>query len=92
MSTTSTQLEHGTGLHEAIELSSQSPRALNEQEETSVHDESASPTKRDFKTYLRLISVGFSFFVAGVNDGSIGALLPYIIRDYSITTAIVSAM
>lgn len=43
-------------------------------------------------TYLKLISAGFSFFVAGVNDGSIGALLPYIIREYNINTAIVSSV
>ncbi|EXU97740.1 MFS transporter [Metarhizium robertsii] len=41
---------------------------------------------------LKLISVGFSFFVAGVNDGSTGALLPYVIREYGISTAIVSSV
>ncbi|KID84527.1 Major facilitator superfamily domain, general substrate transporter [Metarhizium guizhouense ARSEF 977] len=39
-----------------------------------------------------LISVGFSFFVAGVNDGSTGALLPYVIREHGISTAIVSSV
>lgn len=48
--------------------------------------------KLDNEVYIKVISAGFSFFVAGVNDGSIGALLPYIIREYNITTAIVSAM
>lgn len=43
-------------------------------------------------TLLKVISAGFSFFVAGVNDGSIGALLPYIIREYKINTAIVSVV
>lgn len=42
--------------------------------------------------YLRLISASFSFFVAGTNDGSIGALIPYIIRDHNISTAIVSSV
>ncbi|EGR47476.1 uncharacterized protein TRIREDRAFT_79202 [Trichoderma reesei QM6a] len=42
--------------------------------------------------YLKLISAGFSFFVAGVNDGAIGALIPYFIRDYNVTTAIVSSV
>ncbi|KAK0117177.1 hypothetical protein ONS96_013010 [Cadophora gregata f. sp. sojae] len=42
--------------------------------------------------YLKLMSAGFSFFVAGVNDGSTGALVPYIIRDYGINTAIVSSV
>ncbi|RFU81655.1 mfs transporter [Trichoderma arundinaceum] len=42
--------------------------------------------------YLKLISAGFSFFVAGVNDGSIGALIPYVIREFNISTAIVSSV
>ncbi|KAK0717604.1 major facilitator superfamily domain-containing protein [Lasiosphaeria miniovina] len=41
---------------------------------------------------FKLASAGFSFFVAGVNDGSLGALIPYVIRDYGITTAIVSTL
>ncbi|KAK4201883.1 major facilitator superfamily domain-containing protein [Triangularia verruculosa] len=41
---------------------------------------------------LKLLSAAFSFFVSGVNDGSIGALIPHIIRSYGITTAIVSAL
>lgn len=42
--------------------------------------------------YLKLVSAGFSFFVAGVNDGSIGALIPYVIREYNVSTAIVSSV
>ncbi|KAK0666898.1 major facilitator superfamily domain-containing protein [Cercophora samala] len=41
---------------------------------------------------LKLASAAFSFFVSGVNDGSIGALIPHIIRSYGVTTAIVSAL
>lgn len=55
----------------------------------------ASPStsqKLDKPTLLKLISAGFSFFVAGVNDGSIGALIPYVIRSYGITTAVVSSL
>ncbi|KAL5332582.1 major facilitator superfamily domain-containing protein [Aspergillus crustosus] len=39
---------------------------------------------------LKLISAGFSFFVAGVNDGSLGALIPYIRQEYDIDTNMVS--
>lgn len=46
----------------------------------------------DKATYLKLLSSGFSFFVAGVNDGSVGALLPYVIREYNVTKAIVSSV
>jgi len=40
----------------------------------------------------KLISAGFSFFVAGTNDGSMGALLPYILRDYHIGTSLVAVL
>ena len=49
-------------------------------------------TGRDWKLLFQLISCGVSFFVAGVNDGSLGALLPYIIRSYGLTTAIASSV
>ncbi|KAL4797811.1 major facilitator superfamily domain-containing protein [Aspergillus venezuelensis] len=39
---------------------------------------------------LKLISAGFSFFVAGVNDGSLGALIPHIREEYDINTNMVS--
>ncbi|KAL3467707.1 major facilitator superfamily domain-containing protein [Aspergillus heterothallicus] len=39
---------------------------------------------------VKLISSGFSFFVAGINDGSLGALIPYIQNEYAIDTNMVS--
>ncbi|PYI06957.1 MFS transporter [Aspergillus sclerotiicarbonarius CBS 121057] len=39
--------------------------------------------------YLKLIASGFSFFVAGVNDGSLGSLLPYVLQSYHISTGLV---
>lgn len=42
--------------------------------------------------YPKIISVGVSFFVAGVNDGSLGSLIPYLIRDYNISTNMVSVV
>ncbi|KAK4182638.1 major facilitator superfamily domain-containing protein [Podospora australis] len=53
---------------------------------------SEEPRALDKSTLLKLSSAAFSFFVAGVNDGSIGALIPHILRSYGITTAIVSAL
>jgi hypothetical protein len=35
---------------------------------------------------LKLFSAGFLFFVAGANDGSIGALIPYMLESYQIWT------
>lgn len=48
--------------------------------------------RKDRMELVRLISAGYSFFVAGVNDGSIGALIPYVVRVYGINTAIVSSL
>ncbi|KAH8586468.1 putative MFS transporter [Bisporella sp. PMI_857] len=41
---------------------------------------------------LKLFSASFSFFVAGTNDGSIGALLPYILASYKIGPGLVSVL
>lgn len=42
-------------------------------------------------TITRLISCAFAFFLAGVNDGSVGALIPYMLRSYNISTGSVTA-
>jgi hypothetical protein len=59
-----------------------------------VRDDVEPPrsSKPSTNQLLKILSAGFSFFVAGVNDGSIGALVPHIIRDYNVTTAIVSSV
>lgn len=54
-----------------------------------LNDTAAKPTRTEI---LRILSASFAFFVAGVNDGSFGALVPLVIRDYGITTAIVSSV
>ncbi|KAL4883493.1 major facilitator superfamily domain-containing protein [Aspergillus karnatakaensis] len=41
---------------------------------------------------LKMISAGFTFFVAGVNDGSLGALIPYIREEYDIDTNMISIL
>ncbi|PYH88516.1 putative MFS transporter [Aspergillus ellipticus CBS 707.79] len=38
---------------------------------------------------LKIIASAFSFFVAGVNDGSLGSLLPYILQTFNISTNLV---
>jgi hypothetical protein len=40
----------------------------------------------------KLLSAGFSFFVAGTNDGSIGALIPYMIESYKIDTSLIAVL
>lgn len=41
---------------------------------------------------LRLLSCAFSFFVAGTNDGSIGALIPYMLSSYKIGTSFIAIL
>jgi fucose permease len=41
-------------------------------------------------TITKLISCAFAFFLAGVNDGSVGALIPYMLRSYGISTGSVT--
>jgi hypothetical protein len=42
--------------------------------------------------YLKLVSAGFAFFVAGVNDGSLGALLPYVLSSYHISSTMIALL
>jgi hypothetical protein len=58
----------------------------------SLDDNPPRSFSGDTAELFKIFSAGFSFFVAGVNDGSIGALVPHIIRDYDVTTAIVSSV
>ena len=42
--------------------------------------------------YFKIFSAGFSFFVAGVNDGSLGSVIPHVMASYSINTDMVSIL
>lgn len=61
------------------------------QDESDAHPENTKPS-HDWQLYFKLISCGASFFFSGVNDGSLGALLPYVIRSYGLTAAIASTV
>lgn len=50
----------------------------------------AERTSMDPRVRAKIASVTLAFFVAGVNDGSLGALVSYIIAGYGITTGYVS--
>jgi hypothetical protein len=41
---------------------------------------------------LKVLAASMSFFLAGSNDGSLGALTPYILRTYSVGTEYVALM
>ncbi|AEO60330.1 hypothetical protein MYCTH_108475 [Thermothelomyces thermophilus ATCC 42464] len=76
---------------ELVEIPSE-PRSENRTSTQSDHDGAPSAAKYDRATILRSISAGFSFFVAGVNDGSMGPLVPYFMRQYEINPTIVSVL
>ncbi|KAM3414655.1 hypothetical protein BST61_g9814 [Cercospora zeina] len=38
------------------------------------------------RVQLKIFSAALAFFNAGINDGSLGALIPYILRQYDIST------
>ena len=50
---------------------------LSEGRVESVAEETPYGPSLDKRTLLRLVSAGFSFLVAGVNDGSLGVLIPW---------------
>ncbi|OJJ98600.1 hypothetical protein ASPACDRAFT_44233 [Aspergillus aculeatus ATCC 16872] len=58
--------------------------------EQSASVEPPEPSIADKRwLYAKILSAGFSFFVAGVNDGSLGSLIPYVIRSYHVSTNLV---
>lgn len=42
--------------------------------------------------YFKISSAAFSFFVAGVNDGSLGSIIPYLMESYCINTNMVAIL
>ena len=50
------------------------------------------PTPLSRRVVLKLLSSGFSFFVAGTLDGSLGPLVPYVLMTYDIGTSFISIM
>lgn len=75
-----------------VELTPLPPLHASHEDDTPTVTQNKDSLRRDWKLLFRFISCGVSFFVAGVNDGSLGALLPYVIRSYGLTTAIASSV
>jgi hypothetical protein len=79
---------HQTGPQE-IELRSneQTPHGNEAQLEGSSQD-----TALTHLNILKVLAASLSFFLAGSNDGSLGALTPYILRTYNVGTEYVALM
>jgi len=56
------------------------------------HAVETEPTSPPPKQLLKLLSAGFSFFVAGANDGCLGSLVPYMLTTYSIPPSLISIL
>lgn len=59
--------------------------ASHEQEQNSTAGEPRQP-------WLKIFSVGFSFFCAGINDSTLGPLIPYLLVSFSIGTGMVAVL
>jgi len=88
-----TEATGATGATEEIRLPSQSATAQQgSRDPDHGTDHTQLNPRAENSTPLSLASAAFSFFVAGVNDGSIGAVIPFLIRDYKVSSAVVSSM
>ena len=58
-----------------------------EDQQQSNTTQAITPLEVTKPVILKVVSAAFCFFNAGVNDGSLGALMPYILRGYDISTA-----
>ena len=67
----------------------QQPQTLADLPEPSDEGIQAVPPL-DRATLACLVSAGYAFFCAGINDGSLGPLIPYLLESYVINTNFVS--
>jgi hypothetical protein len=74
---------------EEIELES---RQLERNTDLNVPQTTNNDTALTRKNLLRVIAASITFFFAGNNDGSLGALTPYILRTYDVGTEYVALM
>ncbi|KAF3936160.1 hypothetical protein ABW19_dt0202162 [Dactylella cylindrospora] len=75
--------------HEQIELNTREDAPSRGSKRPASENEAIKLTK---DTMFKLMSAGFSFFFAGTSDGCLGALVPYILRTYSISTDLIAVI
>lgn len=81
-------MSHEKSRDEAVEL----PQSSADNNVSPTPDTNPIESLPEKLMTLKLISSGLSFFVAGVNDGSLGALIPYFITSYHLDTGTVTIM
>lgn len=59
----------------------------------AAHDEEQSTSSEiSPQPWLKIFGVGFSFFCAGINDSTLGPLVPYLLTSFSIGTGEVAIL
>lgn len=59
----------------------------------AAHEEEQNPTiAKPPQPWLKIFSVGFSFFCAGINDSTLGPVIPYLLKSFSIGTGMVAVL
>lgn len=82
------QTAHPIELEEGI--SSREESTSQQVEVSSERNAGQLQQPLDFATKAKLVCAGYSFFCAGVNDGSLGPIIPYLLKSYNIGTNFVS--
>ncbi|KAJ6095377.1 hypothetical protein N7486_006123 [Penicillium sp. IBT 16267x] len=77
---------------EIIVLPTRGSSTRTHESEPNILQESEPNQPQTKWLYPKIFSAGVSFFVAGVNDGSLGSLIPHIIRSYDIGTNMVAVL
>ncbi|KAL1610044.1 hypothetical protein SLS60_001709 [Paraconiothyrium brasiliense] len=90
MSTTTViEAVHGVDdpVHIELQSNSQNPSPAVQTNVASAPSDGLVLNKENL---IKILTVGFSFIFAGLNDGSLGALTPYILRTYHVGTEYVA--
>ncbi|KAJ5450039.1 Major facilitator superfamily domaingeneral substrate transporter [Penicillium daleae] len=77
---------------ESFVLQTKPPAEPTSEEPTILREPEVEEPPQPKWLYPKLLSAGVSFFMAGINDGSLGSLVPYIIRSYAIDTNMVAIL
>jgi len=88
----STQVEDQTGTDEIHMAELTNSINLESRQDSPSSATADARVSLSFSVGIKLTSAAFAFFCAGTNDGSLGALVPYLLRGYSVGTGSVSKL
>lgn len=89
----SIELEHIQAVHQnSTDRSATNERNIEEQPTVTSGSQVSVQAALTLPIITKLISASFAFFVAGTNDGSLGALIPYMLSQYNIHTGSIAIL